>query len=64
MFASVLKSLGFEPDHIVGTSFGEIICAYVDGSLTFEQAVLTAYFVAKATAQLESQNGCTAMIGQ
>lgn len=40
----ILKALGLEPDGIVGHSVGEIGCAYADGTLTAEQAILTAYF--------------------
>jgi fatty acid synthase len=39
-----LKELGIEPDYIVGHSFGEIACAYADGCLTAEQAILIAYY--------------------
>ncbi len=38
-----LKEIGIEPDYIIGHSFGEIACAYADGCLTAEQAILTAY---------------------
>jgi fatty acid synthase len=39
--------LEIEIDGIIGHSFGEVACAYADGCLTLEQAVLTAYWRGK-----------------
>ncbi|XP_052751905.1 fatty acid synthase-like [Galleria mellonella] len=39
----VLKTVGIEPDYIIGHSFGELGCAYADGCLTAEQTILAAY---------------------
>ncbi|KAG5869188.1 hypothetical protein JTB14_000254 [Gonioctena quinquepunctata] len=39
----VLFSLGIHPDGIAGHSLGEVGCAYADGHITPEQAVLLAY---------------------
>ena len=36
----VIKALDLTPDGIIGHSFGEIACAYADGCLTTEEAVL------------------------
>ncbi|KAK9875963.1 hypothetical protein WA026_011065 [Henosepilachna vigintioctopunctata] len=38
----LLRSVKIQPDAIVGLATGEIACAYFDGFLTLEQAVLTA----------------------
>ena len=40
----MLKCMDIEPDGIVGHSVGELGCAYADGSLTAEEAVLAAYW--------------------
>ncbi|XP_046739717.1 fatty acid synthase-like [Diprion similis] len=40
----VLSALGIAPDYIIGSSVGMLGCAYADGCLTAEQAVLVAYF--------------------
>jgi fatty acid synthase len=40
----VLRKLDITPDGIIGHSFGEIVCAYADGCLTTEEAVLTSYW--------------------
>ncbi|CAK9854874.1 unnamed protein product, partial [Sphagnum jensenii] len=40
----VLQKLDITPDGIIGHSFGEIACAYADGCLTTEEAVLTSYW--------------------
>ncbi|KAH9382863.1 hypothetical protein HPB48_023481 [Haemaphysalis longicornis] len=40
----MLRAVGIQPDGFVGHSTGEIGCAYVDGALTAEQAMLCAYW--------------------
>ncbi len=40
----VLLKLDIIPDGIIGHSFGEIACAYADGCLTTEEAILTSYW--------------------
>ncbi|XP_046416456.1 fatty acid synthase-like isoform X1 [Neodiprion fabricii] len=40
----VLSSLGIAPDYVIGYSDGILGCAYADGCLTAEQAVLVAHF--------------------
>lgn len=59
----VLKSLGLEPDGIVGHSVGEIGCAYADGTLTGEQAVLAAYSRGRAILESKLPPGAMAAIG-
>ena len=39
----VLKSLGLQPDYIIGHSIGELVCAYADGCLTAEETILAAF---------------------
>ncbi|XP_022831800.1 fatty acid synthase-like [Spodoptera litura] len=39
----VLKTIGIEPDYIIGDSVGELVCAYVEGCLIAEDTILTAY---------------------
>ena len=39
----VIKALDITPDGIIGHSFGEIACAYADGCLTTEEALLVSY---------------------
>ncbi|XP_044747246.1 fatty acid synthase-like [Coccinella septempunctata] len=36
----MLRLLGIEPEGVIGHSFGEVGCAYADGCLTAEQAIL------------------------
>lgn len=59
----VLKSLGVEPDGIVGHSVGEVGCAYADGTLTGEQAVLAAYSRGRAILESKLPPGAMAAIG-
>jgi fatty acid synthase len=40
----VLNSIEIKPDFIVGHSFGEIACAYADGSLSAREAILCSYW--------------------
>ncbi|XP_063987869.1 fatty acid synthase-like [Diachasmimorpha longicaudata] len=50
----LLSTLGIVPDGMIGHAFGELGCAYADGSLTVEQTVLTAYSMGLAVLQMES----------
>ncbi|KAK9701627.1 Acyl transferase domain [Popillia japonica] len=59
----ILKALGLEPDGIVGHSVGEIGCAYADGTLTAEQAILTAYFRGRAILESNLKKGAMAAVG-
>ncbi|KAL1110578.1 hypothetical protein AAG570_008106 [Ranatra chinensis] len=58
---SLLKTVGLSPDRYFGTSFGEIACAYLDGALTAEEAILTAYHMGVVFQQQE--DGSMALIG-
>ncbi|GFO05603.1 fatty acid synthase-like [Plakobranchus ocellatus] len=40
----LLKSMGVNPDGVVGHSLGELGCAYADGCLTRREAILSAYW--------------------
>jgi fatty acid synthase len=40
----ILKSIDIIPDFVVGHSFGEIACAYADGTLTAHEAILCSYW--------------------
>lgn len=59
----VLKTLGLEPDGIVGHSVGEVGCAYADGTFTAEQAVLAAYSRGKAILESNLPEGGMAAVG-
>ena len=59
----VLQELRVVPDGIIGHSvIGEIGAAYADGSLTAEQALLSAYHVANVVVQYQQEKGATARI--
>ncbi|XP_030757326.1 fatty acid synthase [Sitophilus oryzae] len=59
----VLKTVGLEPDFIVGHSVGEVGCAYADGTLTAEQAVLAAYSRGRAILESKLAPGAMAAVG-
>lgn len=59
----VLKVLGIEPDIIVGHSVGEVGCAYADGTLSVEQAVLAAYSRGRAIMESNLAPGAMAAVG-
>ena len=40
----VLRALEIRPDHIIGHSTGELLCAYADGCCTAEETILSAYW--------------------
>ena len=60
----VLRTLGIEPDGIVGHSLGEISCAYADGCLTAEEAVLNVYWRARCTSEANLPSGGMAAVGE
>ncbi|KAG4079180.1 hypothetical protein HA402_015836 [Bradysia odoriphaga] len=60
---NLLKTLGIEPDFILGHSAGEICCGYADGCLTLEQTILIAYFRGKAFLETEIIDGAMASVG-
>ncbi|XP_049870281.1 fatty acid synthase-like [Pectinophora gossypiella] len=45
----VLETVGVRPDYIIGREICQLGCAYADGCLTVEQAMLAAYSVAMAS---------------
>lgn len=60
---NILKALDIEPDGIIGHSVGENACAYADGCLTLEQAVLSSYARGIASNEAETIKGMMAAIG-
>lgn len=61
--ADVFKAIGITPDYIIGHSFGEIACAYADGCLTLEQAIITSYWRGKAISDANIEHGMMAAVG-
>lgn len=61
---NIIKALGIEPDGIIGHSVGENACAYADGCLTLEQAVLASWARGVASMEVETTKGMMAAIGK
>ncbi|XP_063931279.1 fatty acid synthase [Zophobas morio] len=59
----ILKTMQIEPEGIVGHSVGEVGCAYADGTLTAEQAVLAAYCRGRAILESNLIEGAMAAVG-
>ncbi|XP_063988124.1 fatty acid synthase-like isoform X2 [Diachasmimorpha longicaudata] len=59
----LLTSLKIVPHGIIGHSFGELACAYADGSFTAEQTILAAYAVALALMESTKIRGAMALVG-
>ncbi|XP_001605700.1 fatty acid synthase [Nasonia vitripennis] len=59
----VLKSVGIEPDNIIGHSVGELGCAYADGCFTAEQMILAAYSRGMASIEAKVVHGSMAAVG-
>ncbi|KAF2898262.1 hypothetical protein ILUMI_07913 [Ignelater luminosus] len=59
----VLRSVGIEPDGIVGHSVGEVGCAYADGAFTAEQAIMAAYCRGRAILESKLAKGSMAAVG-
>ena len=60
---NILKSLGMEPDLIIGHSVGELGCAYADGCFTAEETILSAYSRGMASLETNIIQGSMAAIG-
>ncbi|XP_045521971.1 fatty acid synthase-like [Pieris brassicae] len=59
----VLKTIGIEPDYIIGHSVGELGCAYADGCFTAEQMILSAYSRGLASIETLFIKGSMAAVG-
>ncbi|XP_068156554.1 fatty acid synthase [Drosophila tropicalis] len=59
----VLRSLGLEPDYIIGHSVGELGCAYADGGFTPQQMILAAYYRGRVSLDVEKIKGSMAAVG-
>lgn len=60
----MLTSIGIEADGAIGHSVGELICAYIDGSFTLEQTLLTSYLRARSIMDSNLVKGAMAAIGK
>lgn len=60
----LLKSIGIEPDGIIGHSVGELGCAYADGTFTAEQTILFAFLRARSILETNLPKGAMAAIGK
>jgi len=59
----VLRTLGIEPDGMVGHSVGELGCAYADCCLTAEETVLSAYWRGRCLSEANLSKGGMAVVG-
>ncbi|XP_011503082.1 PREDICTED: fatty acid synthase-like [Ceratosolen solmsi marchali] len=59
----VLRSVGIEPDYVMGHSVGELACGYADGCFTAEQMILCAYSRGLASQQMKCIRGAMAAVG-
>jgi len=59
-----MRSLGVEPDGMVGHSIGEQVCAYADGGLTAEEAAVAAYWRGRCISEANLPEGGMAAVGE
>ncbi|CAH1129520.1 unnamed protein product [Ceutorhynchus assimilis] len=59
----ILRTVGIEPDIIIGHSAGETTCAYADRTLTIEQSMLAAYYRGRTVLDSDLQPGLMAAVG-
>lgn len=59
----ILKEVGIEADGIIGHSVGEVGCAYYDGSLTMEQALIGSYLRGKVSKDSKLSGYLMASVG-
>lgn len=60
----LLKSIGIEPDGVIGHSVGELVCAYADGTFTAEQTILISFLRARSILETDLPKGAMAAIGK
>jgi len=60
----LLKSLGIEPDGVVGHSVGELGCAYADGTFNADQAILAAFWRGRSILESKLPQGSMAAVGK
>lgn len=60
----LLKSVGIEPDGVVGHSVGELGCAYADGTFTADQAILAAFWRGRSILESKLPQGSMAAVGK
>jgi len=58
----LLHAAGLKPDGLLGHSVGEIACAYADGALDADQAILAAYWRGRAVAEAPATRGKMAAV--
>lgn len=58
----LLTSLEITPDAVIGNSFGELGCAYSDGSITAEQMVQAAYSLGLTLSKTETNGAVMATV--
>lgn len=59
----LLKLIEVPMDHCIGHSMGEIGCAYADGALTLEQAIISSYYRGKCSVDADLIDGLMAAVG-
>lgn len=59
----LLRLLEVPFDYLIGHSAGEMMCAYADGAITMEQAILGAYYKGKVSMELKTIDGLMAAVG-
>jgi len=59
----LLKSIGIEPDGVIGHSVGELGCAYADGTFNADQAILAAFWRGRSILESKLPQGSMAAVG-
>lgn len=60
----LLKSIGIEPNGVVGHSVGELGCAYADGTFNADQAILAAFWRGRSILESKLPQGSMAAVGK
>lgn len=64
ILVDLLKQLGIVPDGMIGHSLGEIGCAYADGALTLEEAIMISYWRGKCLLDSKLPKRAMAAVGK
>ncbi|XP_014487930.1 PREDICTED: fatty acid synthase-like, partial [Dinoponera quadriceps] len=59
----LLMSVNIMPHYVIGHSIGELCCGYVTGDFTFEQVILSAYYIGRALSEFKIVQCSTVNIG-
>ena len=62
-FVDLMRVLGIQPDGICGFSFGEFVAAYADNALSWDETIMSVYYLGKLIEEAKLPESAMATIG-